>query len=94
MKYQYPYLVDKIHKKLPTVYVNLMSSKCSGKTFKELGITEGYVGNPAKANEEYGKLHFQEMANVYADAALALYEKKKLLEMPRNLKLFMKLPFY
>ena len=94
MKYQYPYLVDEIHKKLPTVYVNLMSRKCHGKFFKEMGITDGYVGSPSKANEEYGKMHFQDIVNLYVDSALALYEGKKLPEMPEKLRLALKLPFF
>jgi len=94
MKYQYPYLVDKKHNELPTVYVNLMSRKCHGKFFKELGITEGYVGSPSKANEEYGKMHFQDIANLYANSAIALYEGKELPEMPEKLKMAMKLPFF
>jgi len=93
MKYRYPYLVDEIHKKLPHVYVDLMSRKSHGKTFKELGLKDGYVGSPSNANEEYGKLYFWKMIEVYTESVLALYEGKELLDMPRFLKLFMKLPF-
>jgi len=94
MKYQYPYLVDKIHTKLPTVYVDLSSPKCHGKYFKEMGIKDGYVGSPSKANEEYGKLHFQDMANLYANLTMDLIEGKKLPELPGRLKRAMKLPFF
>lgn len=94
MIYQHPELVDKIYTKLPTVYKNLQSTKeCRGKTFKQMGIKDGYVGSPSNANEEYGKLHFQDLANLYADSAIALYENGKLLKMPKNLEAAMNMPF-
>ena len=93
MKYQYPYLVNDVHKRLPTVYVNLASRKCHGKHFKQLGLIQGYSGSPANANEEYGKLHFQDIVNLYADSALGLLEGKKMLDMPDKIKTAFKLPF-
>jgi len=94
MIYRHPELVDESYKALPTVYKNLMSAKeCKGKTFKELEITDGYVGAPSKANAEYGKLHFQDIANFYADQAVKMYGGKELLEMPEKFKTYMKLPF-
>ena len=50
MKYQYPYLVDKNHKDLQNIHCNLYSPRTLGKKFKDLGINDGYVGSPARAD--------------------------------------------
>jgi len=95
MKYLHPDLVDKNHKELPSFYKNLMSAKeCKGRMFKELGIKDGYVGSPSKANAKYGELHFKDIANLYADEAIKMHEGKDLLEWPDKYKKFMKLPFF
>jgi creatinine amidohydrolase len=94
MIYKHPDLVNKIYNELPTVYKNLMSKECKGKQFREMGIKDGYVGSPKGANTEYGRLHFEDIANLYADQAIKMYEGKELLEMPKKFQTFMKLPFF
>ena len=94
MKYQYPYLVDPCYKDLQSIYRDLRSPKVVGKTFKEIGITDGYVGSPARADSDYGRWFFQETVNCYMQAALDLHEGKKLSELPKEIKLFMKSPFW
>ncbi len=94
MKYQYPYLVDESHKKLQSIYVDLNSPRILGKTFKDLGLKDGYVGSPARADADYGRWYFNETVNVYVKSALDLYEGKELPELPKNVKLIMKSLFW
>lgn len=94
MKYQYPYLVDESYKKLQSIYRDLHSPRVLGKTFKQLGLKDGYVGSPARADADYGRWFFNETVNVYAGSALELYAGKKLLELPKHVKLMMKSLFW
>jgi creatinine amidohydrolase len=94
MKYQYPYLVDESHKKLQSIYRNLQSPRVLGKTFKELGLEDGYVGSPARADADYGRWYFNETVNVYVKSALDLYEGKELPELPKKIKMIMKSLFW
>ncbi len=94
MKYQYPYLVDESHKKLQSIYRDLQSLRVLGKTFKELGLEDGYVGSPARANADYGRWYFNETVNVYVESALDLYEGKELPELPKKIKMIMKSLFW
>lgn len=94
MKYQYPYLVDESHKKLQNIYRDLQSPRVLGKTFKELGLEDGYVGSPARADADYGRWYFNETVNVYVGSALDLYEGKELPELPKKIKMIMKSLFW
>ena len=94
MKYQYPYLVDESYKKLQSIYRDLQSPRILGKTFKELGLKDGYVGSPARADADYGRWYFNETVNVYVKSAIDLYEGRKLPELPKNVKLIMKSLFW
>ena len=94
MKYQYPYLVDESHKKLQSIYRDLQSPLVLGKTFKELGLEDGYVGSPARADADYGRWYFNETVNVYVKSALDLYEGKELPELPKKIKMIMKSLFW
>lgn len=94
MKYQYPYLVDESHKKLQNIYRDLQSPRVLGKTFKELGLEDGYVGSPARADADYGRWYFNETVNVYVESALDLYDGKALPELPKKIKMIMKSLFW
>jgi creatinine amidohydrolase len=94
MKYQYPYLVDESHKKLQSIYRDLSSPRVIGKRFKELGLKDGYIGSPAKADVDYGRWFFNLTATVYANAALDLYHGKNTLELPSRIKMIIKSPFF
>jgi len=94
MKYQYPYLVDPSYKDLKKMHVDLSSILTLGKTFKELGLNEGYIGDPSKADTDYGRWFFEETVNVFIKAALDLYEGRKLLDLPLNVKAAMKSFFW
>ncbi|RLF28646.1 MAG: hypothetical protein DRN05_03560 [Thermoplasmata archaeon] len=94
MKYQYPYLVDENYKELQSIYIDLYSPRVIGKTFKQLGIKDGYIGSPARADSDYGRWFFQETVNLYVRSAIDLYEGKKLPELPRPIKLLIKTPSF
>ena len=94
MKYQYPYLVDESYKKLQSIYRDLQSPSIIGKTFKQIGLKDGYVGSPAKADVDYGRWFFSEIVNVYVNSTIMLYEGKKQPELPKNIKLAMKALFW
>lgn len=94
MKYQYPYLVDDSYKDLQSIYMDLHSPRTLGKTFKQLGLKDGYVGSPANADVDYGRWFFTETVNVYVGATIALVEGKKLPDLPKNVKKMMKVLFW
>ena len=93
MKYQYPYLVDESYKKLQSIYRDLSSPKVIGKKFKDLGIKEGYIGSPSRADVDYGRWFYNETVETYANAALDLYDGKKPKELPNKIKYILKLHF-
>jgi len=90
MKYQYPYLVDESYKELQNIYRDLQSPRVLGKTFKKIGLENGYVGSPARADADYGRWYFNETVNVYVKSAIELYEGKKLPQLPKKIKMIMK----
>ena len=94
MKYQYPYLVDESYKKLQSIYRDLNSPRVLGKTFKQLGLKDGYVGSPARADADYGRWFFSETVNVFVKSALDLYEGKKPADLPVFIKTAMKALFW
>jgi creatinine amidohydrolase len=93
MKYQYPYLVDESYKTLQSIYIDLTSPRVLGKTFKELGIKDGYVGSPARADADYGRWFFQETVDLFVRSALDLQQGKTMPQLPAKIKLLMKSPF-
>jgi len=94
MKYQYPYLVDESYKNLQNIYRDMNSPRVLGKTFKQLGLKDGYVGSPARADADYGRWFFNETVNVFVRSALDLYEGKKPPELPGFIKMAMKTLFW
>jgi len=94
MKYQYPYLVDESYKNLQSIYRNMDSPRVMGKTFKQLGLKDGYIGSPARADADYGRWFFGETVNVFVKSALNLYEGKKQPELPNRIKKIMTALFW
>ena len=94
MKYQYPYLVDPSYSNLQSIYRDLYSPRCLGKTFKDIGITAGYVGSPARADSDYGRWYFQEYVNSYVQSTLDLVDGKELPDLPKQTKMLMKSLFW
>jgi creatinine amidohydrolase len=94
MKYQYPYLVDPSYKNLQSIYRDLYSPRVLGKTFKDIGINDGYVGSPARADSDYGRWYFQQIVETYAQATLDLLDGKKSPELPKKTQLLMRSMFW
>jgi len=94
MKYQYPYLVDESYRGLQSIYRDTRSPRVIGKKFKQLGLKDGYIGSPARADADYGRWFFNETVNTYVQCTLDLYEGKKLPELPNQIKMAMKALFW
>ncbi|MCX6671340.1 MAG: creatininase family protein [Euryarchaeota archaeon] len=94
MNYQYPYLVDPCYKDLQSIYRDLYSPRVFGKTFKDIGISEGYVGSPARADSDYGRWYFQQIVDTYTQATLDMIEGKKPPELPTQTQLLMRSMFW
>jgi len=94
MKYQYPYLVDESYKNLQSIYRDMNSPRVIGKSFKQLGLKDGYIGSPAKADADYGRWFFGETVNVFIRSTIDLYEGKKLPELPKHVKTAMRALFW
>ena len=94
MKYQYPYLVDESYKKLQSIHRDLYSPRFIGKTFKDIGLKDGYLGSPARADSNYGRWYFQELIDTYVQATIDLIEGKELPELPQRAKMLMKSMFW
>jgi creatinine amidohydrolase len=94
MKYQYPYLVDPSFTELQSIYKDLSSPKVIGKSFKELGLKNGYIGSPSKADVTYGRWFYHFTVDTYANAALAMHEGKPVTDLPNHVKSKLKLLFW
>ena len=94
MTYQYPYLVDPIYKTLPPMVYDVYSPKALGKTFKEVGATEGYIGSPAQANSDYGRWYFQEIVETVANATVDMLEGRVTRDLPAKTKMAMRSMFW
>ena len=64
------------------------------KKFKELGLKDGYVGSPARADADYGRWFYGETVKTYVNSAKDLIEGKKLPELPKKIKAEMKMLFF
>ncbi|MEM0467490.1 MAG: creatininase family protein [Candidatus Thermoplasmatota archaeon] len=94
MKYQYPYLVDESYKNLQNIYRDLYSPRFIGKTFKEIGITEGYIGSPARADSDYGRWYFQQIVDTYVNGVLDLLNGKEEKQLPKQIQILMRSMFW
>ncbi|MBN2599787.1 MAG: creatininase family protein [Candidatus Thermoplasmatota archaeon] len=94
MNYQYPYLVDPCYKDLQSIYRDLYSPRVLGKTFKELGINEGYVGSPARADSDYGRWYLQQIVETFTQATVDMLEGKNPAVLPSQTLLMMRSMFW
>jgi creatinine amidohydrolase len=95
MAYTHPSLVDKSYKELPLVFSETLSSpKILYKKFKQIGITDGYVGTPSKANKSYGRWFFNLTVNAYIKAAESMINGQDLPDLPKHIKRQMNLLFW
>jgi hypothetical protein len=65
-----------------------------GKTFKDLGLNDGYVGSPARADADYGRWFFNQTVDVYVKSTIDLIEGKNQMELPKRIKTAMKTLFW
>jgi creatinine amidohydrolase len=94
MKYQYPYLVDPSYTELQSIYRDLYSPRVVGKTFKDIGINEGYIGSPARADSDYGRWYFQQIVETIAQATCDLLDGKAPTELPKQTRMLMRSLFW
>lgn len=94
MNYQYPYLVDESYKKLQSIHRDLYSPRFIGKTFLDIGIKDGYVGSPARADSDYGRWYFQEIVTIYVESAVDLLDGEDVPELPKHARRLMKSMFW
>ena len=70
--HRYPHLVKADYKKLPPVFVDIKAGMKNGhRTFRQMGVENGYIGSPHLAAESLGRLHLEEGARLIADLMLA-----------------------
>ena len=87
IKNKYPELLKKSYKDLPPCLIDLEKQYRKGvRKFKKMGAEKGYLGSPAKATTEFGKIHLEEGAEVLVDSALKLYRGEKLPEMSKRIR--------
>ena len=94
MKYLYPYLVDESYKNLQNIHRDMNNPRNLGKKFKDLGLKDGYVGSPARADADYGRWFFSQTVNTLVKGTIDLYEGKEQMELPKNIKRAMKALFW
>ena len=94
MKYLYPYLVDESYKNLQSIHRDMNNPRNIGKKFKDLGLKDGYVGSPARADADYGRWFFSQTVDTIVKSTIGLYEGKKQNELPKNVKRTMRALFW
>jgi creatinine amidohydrolase len=94
MKYQYPYLVADNYKDLQSIYRDLNSLKVFGKTFKQIGLEDGYVGSPSRAEADYGRWFFNETVKTYVQGTIDLLKGEKTPLLPKKIRTAMKALFW
>ena len=94
MNYQYPYLVDPSYKDLQSIYRDLYSPRVLGKTFKDIGIEQGYVGSPARADSNYGRWYFQQIVETFIQATFDMLDGKKPSDLPPQTQMLIKSLFW
>lgn len=94
IKYQYPYLLDPIYSSLQSIYRDVSSPKFVGKTFKEIGLSEGYIGSPAKADADYGRWFFHFTVETYVAAIKDMMQGRSLPDLPKKVRSKMRLLFW
>lgn len=95
LKFTHPSLVQKEYTSLPFVFnEKVMTPAVLFKSFKQLGVTDGYVGSPSKADTSYGKWFFNLTVESYVSAAEHMIHHKPLPDLPKKVKRRMMLLFW
>ena len=94
MKYLYPYLVDESYKNLQSIYRDTSSPRVLGKKFKQLGLKNGYIGSPNRADADYGRWFYNETVKAIVKSTIDLYNGEKTLDLPKHIKTVMRTLFW
>ncbi len=78
-------------KNLPPVKIKMDGPDALFKTMKEMGASQGYVGNPSLANEEYGNRFMEKLVGICTQTASDMLSGKQLPSLPSKIKLILKL---
>lgn len=82
IKYRSPHLLKQRVEQLPPVLINVREGIRNGlKTFKAMGAEQGYIGSPALASENLGRVHLEEQARITAEMAIKLLTGQPLPEI-------------
>lgn len=91
IKYSYPNLIKQNPEELPPVRIDIREGLQKGfSTFKAMGASQGYIGTPALASVELGKIHLEEQARITADMILQLISGQPLPEMSPGILRYLK----
>jgi len=94
MKYQYPYLVSPKYQNLLPCHKDLDSPRIVFQKLKDLGVTQGYIGNPSKADATYGRWFFNFTVDTYVSATFSLLNNEKPRPLPKDTKNKIRLLFW
>lgn len=87
MLYRYPHLVKSIYKNLPNRKLDIKKFYKEGNIyFSQMGIKEGYIGNPRKATYENGKKYYEMMMKKMEQIISKYIENKKVPEISLEIK--------
>ncbi|SDO98590.1 creatininase family protein [Desulforhopalus singaporensis] len=76
---------------LKPVLIDIKQGMKEGKkTFREMGATDGYVGSPALANDDLGRIHLEEQGMLIAEMITALLKGESLPEMRPAISAYLK----
>ena len=80
--YSHPHLLKTSVTNMPAVLIDVKEGLTQGHTtFREMGANQGYIGSPAMASPELGKIHLEEQASITADLIVRLMHGEPLPEM-------------
>jgi creatinine amidohydrolase len=82
IRHSYPHLLKLDPSTLAPVLIDIREGLAQGfNTFREMGATQGYIGTPAAATDEIGRIHLEEQGHITADLILRLMSGRQLPEI-------------
>lgn len=91
IKYRYPHLLKQTPEQLSPVLINVREGIRNGlKTFKTMGAEQGYIGSPALASENLGRIHLEEQAQIIAEMVIKLMTGQTLPEINPHIIKYLK----
>lgn len=87
MLYKYPELVKECYKNLEPVYLDVEQFvKNGGRCWRQYGIKDGYIGSPAKATKESGKIQFRQSVECITELIMNFIERDYIPELSNGIK--------